>query len=220
MELESGIKKTVVGFYNYTVILTYLGVVSAVTGMGLAMYGRTSMAIVCLMISGFCDLFDGSVAKTRKRTENEKKFGIQIDSLADMVCFGLLPAAIGFSIGLTHWFEAAALTIYVLAALIRLAYYNVTEDTLQFSENAARTHYDGLPVTTVALLIPLVYTLRPVMKSGFLLLYAIALLIIAAAFLIKIKVRKLGLKGMIAASFCGLVVLICLIIGWNCVGAA
>jgi len=178
------------------------------------------MAIVCLMISGFCDLFDGSIAKTRVRTENEKKFGIQIDSLADMICFGLLPAAIGFAIGFTHWYEAVALILYVLAALIRLAYYNVTEDELQFSEKTARTHYDGLPVTTVALLLPLVYTLRPVMRSGFHLLYAVTLLLAAAAFLVKIKVRKLGMRGMIGAAFFGMLVLAFLIIGWNCVGAA
>lgn len=172
-----------VGFYNYTVILTYFGVVSAVLGVGLSMYGRTSMAIVCLMVSGFCDLFDGSIARMRKRTESEQKFGIQIDSLADMICFGVLPAAIGFSIGLTKWYEAAALIVYVLAALIRLAYYNVTEDELEFSENTRRVYYDGLPVTTVALLIPLVYTARPVMKNGFLALYALCLLVTAVAFL-------------------------------------
>ena len=119
-----------VGIYNYTVLMTYFGVVSAVVGIGLAMYGRTSMAIVCLMISGFCDLFDGSIARTRQRTENEKKFGIQIDSLADMICFGVLPAAIGYSVGMTKWFEFGVLALYVLAALIRLAYYNVTEDEL------------------------------------------------------------------------------------------
>jgi len=220
LEAGNGMKESVVGFYNYTVILTYIGVASAVIGIGLAMYGRTSMAIVCLMISGFCDLFDGSIAKTRVRTENEKKFGIQIDSLADMICFGLLPAAIGFAIGFTHWYEAVALILYVLAALIRLAYYNVTEDELQFREKTARTHYDGLPVTTVALLLPLVYTLRPVMRSGFHLLYAVTLLLAAAAFLVKIKVRKLGMRGMIGAAFFGMLVLAFLIIGWNCVGAA
>ena len=206
-----------VGFYNYTVIMTYFGVVSAVLGVGLSMYGRTSMAIVCLMVSGFCDLFDGSIARTRKRTESEQKFGIQIDSLADMICFGVLPAAIGFSIGLTKWFEAAALIVYVLAALIRLAYYNVTEDELEFCENTRRVYYDGLPVTTVALLIPLVYTLRPVMKNGFLALYALCLLVTAVAFLAKIKVRKLGMKGMVAAAFAGLGILALLIVGWNCV---
>lgn len=204
-----------VGFYNYTVILTYFGVVSAVIGIGLSMYGRTSMAVVCLMVSGFCDLFDGTIARTMKRTQNEKKFGIQIDSLADMVCFGVLPAAIGFSIGLTRWYESAALIIYVLAALIRLAYYNVTEDELEFSDNVQRVYYDGLPVTTAAILIPLIYTLRPVMKSGFLLLYALCLLLTAVAFLTKIKVRKLGMKGMIVAALCGLAVLALLIVGWN-----
>lgn len=211
--------KRMVGFYNYTVILTYIGVVSAVLGIGLSMYGRTSMAVVCLMISGFCDLFDGTIARTKKRTENEMKFGIQIGSLADLVCFGVLPAAIGFSIGLTHWFESVALIIYVLAALIRLAYYNVTEEELEFSENTRRVYYDGLPVTTVAIIIPMIYTLRPVMKSGFLLLYAICLLVTAAAFLLKIKVRKLGMKGMIIAAFCGLAVLALLIVGWNCIAA-
>ena len=204
-----------VGFYNYTVILTYVGVVSAVLGVGLSMYGHTSMAVVCLMESGFCDLFDGTVARTRKRTVSEQKFGIQIDSLADLICFGVLPAAIGFSIGLTQWFEAAALIVYVLAALIRLAYYNVTEEELEFCANTKRVYYDGLPVTTVAILIPMIYTLRPVMKSGFLLLYALCLLFTAVAFLVKIKVRKLGMKGMIAAAFCGLAVLALLIAGWN-----
>ncbi len=208
-----------VGFYNYTVILTYLGVVSAVLGVGLSMYGRTSMAVVCLMVSGFCDLFDGSIARTRARTINEKKFGIQIDSLADLICFGILPAAIGFSIGMTRWYEAAVLIVYVLAALIRLAYYNVTEDEIEFCENSKRVYYDGLPVTTIAILIPMIYTLRPVMKNGFLLLYALCLLMTAIAFLVKVKVRKLGMKGMIAAAFCGLAVLALLIAGWNCVAA-
>ncbi|HAX40590.1 MAG TPA: CDP-diacylglycerol--serine O-phosphatidyltransferase, partial [Clostridiales bacterium] len=124
-------------------------------------------------------------------------------------------AAIGFSIGLTRWYESAALIIYVLAALIRLAYYNVTEDELEFSDNVQRVYYDGLPVTTAAILIPLIYTLRPVMKSGFLLLYALCLLLTAVAFLTKIKVRKLGMKGMIVAAFCGLAVLALLIVGWN-----
>ena len=213
-------RNTVVGYYNYTVLMTYFGVVSAIAGIGLAMYGRTSMAIVCLMISGFCDLFDGSIARTRQRTENEKKFGIQIDSLADMICFGVLPIAIGYSVGMTKWFEVGVLMLYVLAALIRLAYYNVTEDELQFSENTSRVYYDGLPVTTVALILPLIYTLRPVMKSGFLALFSATLLVTAAAYLLKVKVRKLGMKGMIAAAFCGAVVLVFLIIGWNTVGSA
>jgi len=55
------------------------------------------------------------------------------------------------------------------------------------------------------------------MKNGFLLLYALCLVATAVAFLLKVKVRKLGMTGMIAAAFCGLAVLALLIVGWNCV---
>ena len=66
------------GFYNYTVILTYMSLISAVVGTTLAFEGNTFGAVFCLMFSGFCDMFDGKVAKTMDRTEDEKKFGIQI----------------------------------------------------------------------------------------------------------------------------------------------
>ncbi len=204
-----------IGFYNYTVILTYLGAASGVIGIGLAAYGRVSMSVVCLMISGFCDLFDGTIAKTRKRDTLEKKFGIQIDSLSDLICFGILPVAIGFSVGLTRWYEAVVLACYALAALIRLAYYNVTEDVLQLTQNTHRTYYDGLPVTTAALLFPLMFTLRPVLRNSFPLVYMLWMALIAVAFLAKIKIKKLGMTGMIIAALLGLAVLVCLIIGWN-----
>ena len=52
------------------------------------------------MFSGFCDMFDGIVARTKKdRTDEEKRFGIQLDSLSDIVCFGVLPFVIGVCSG-------------------------------------------------------------------------------------------------------------------------
>ncbi|MDO4572720.1 MAG: CDP-alcohol phosphatidyltransferase family protein, partial [Clostridia bacterium] len=143
-----------VGFYNYTVVLTYIGVASAVLGLGFCVGGRPSAAIVCLMASGFCDLFDGSVARTRQRSEQEKKFGIQIDSLADLICFGVLPVAIGYALGLRAWYEALILACYTLAALVRLAYYNVTEDELQINRRTQRVCYDGLAAHPLYLRLP------------------------------------------------------------------
>lgn len=203
-----------IGIYNYTVILTYVGVVSALVGIGFAAGGDAPAAVVCLMVSGFCDLFDGTIARTMQRDRLEKKFGIQIDSLADLICFGVLPVCIGRAIGLDRFFEMLPMTLYVLAALIRLAYYNVTEDELQ-NENAKRTHYDGLPVTTVALLIPMLYVFRPYTGGAFRYLYLSWMLVIACLFLTRIKVRKLGMFGMCMAVVIGLGVLALLIVGWN-----
>ena len=204
-----------VGFYNYTVILTYIGVGSGIIGIGFCVGNRLSAAIVCLLVSGFCDLFDGSIAKTRQRNEQEKKFGIQIDSLADLICFGVLPAAIGFAIGLDRWYEMLVVVFYVIAALIRLAYYNVTEDELQINKRTSRIAYDGLPVTTASLLIPFIYTLRPWLAAYFSYAYWGWLLTLGVAFITKIKVRKLGMKGMIVMACLGAMVLVVLVIGWN-----
>ena len=78
-----------IGFYDYTVILTYISFASSISGIFLATRGHFNWAIFCLAFSGLCDMFDGKIARTKKnRTEDEKRFGIQIDSLCDIVCFG------------------------------------------------------------------------------------------------------------------------------------
>ncbi len=60
------------------------------------MNGSPYSALLCLMVSGLLDAFDGRIARTKKnRTEQEKRFGIQIDSLNDVVCFGVLAAFLG-----------------------------------------------------------------------------------------------------------------------------
>ncbi len=199
------------GFYNYTVILTYMSLISAVVGTTLAFEGNTFGAVFCLMFSGFCDMFDGKVAKTMDRTEDEKKFGIQIDSLSDVIAFGVLPAAIGYSVGLTEWWGKALMGVFVLAALIRLAYFNVMEEKRQKKTSETRKEYTGLPVTTDALIFPLVYALRGLFNANFHIFYAFILLLVAFLFLYKFKVVKPKLKGMIIMTIVGIIELLLLI---------
>ena len=132
-------KQPVIGFYGYWVWLTYLSVVTAFTGITFALRGKPDAAVICLILSGICDMFDGTVARTAKRTEMQKAFGIQIDSLADVMSFGMLPAAIGYclfdlsgnqSIAATV-LTAAICVLYVLCGLMRLAWFNVTEEEMQ-----------------------------------------------------------------------------------------
>ena len=105
-----------IGFYDYTVILTYLSLLSAVTGIGLAVAHHPLLAILCLMFSGLCDMFDGRVARTKKnRTAEQKGFGIQIDSLCDIVAFGILPAVITIVVCGSVWYAVLIAALYVLA---------------------------------------------------------------------------------------------------------
>lgn len=202
-----------IGFYNYTVILTYLGLASGIIGIINAVQGKVTIAIFCLLLSGFFDMFDGLVARTKKdRTKQEKNFGIQLDSLSDVICFGVLPAMIGYAVGLNKWYFYIILIVYVLAALIRLAYFNVTEEERQEQTCEVRKEYLGLPVTSAALIIPIIYIFILYLKSKFYLLYAATLLIVAIAFLAKFKIKKLKLKGMIAVLIIGIIELAILLL--------
>ena len=115
-----------IGFYDYTVILTYLGLISSVFGMTQAIHGDYKTAIFCLAFSGICDAFDGRIARTKKnRTEDEKAFGIQLDSLYDIVCFGIFPALICYLLGVRGTLGLLLVFFYCLCAVIRLAFFNV-----------------------------------------------------------------------------------------------
>ncbi len=193
-----------IGYYNYTVVLTYMSLVSAVLGMfmaiGIGDFGaHPEYAMICLMVSGLCDMFDGKIARTKKnRTESEKKFGIQIDSLCDAVCFGVLPAIIGYSIGMSDWIDIPVLVMFPLCAVIRLAYFNVAEEDRQKQTEDVRKVYEGLPVTSVALLLPLLYSFHKDIGSDcFPTVYGCALFIIALAFITRFKVKKPSMKTML-----------------------
>ena len=90
-----------IGYYNYTVILTYISLFCSIAGMLFTVNGWYKMAVLCLALSGLCDMFDGKIARRKTdRTDDEKCFGIQIDSLCDMVCFGAFPILLAYSLGM------------------------------------------------------------------------------------------------------------------------
>ena len=199
-----------IGFYDYTVLLTYLGFASSMTGIFLAITGHIFPAILCLMFSGLCDMFDGKVARTKKRrTSDEKHFGIQLDSLSDLVCFGVLPSVIGFSLGINRPEMLPILIFYPLAALIRLAYFNVLE--INRNSNAPVKAYTGLPVTSSALIFPFIYIFRKLLGEYFVLVYGIMLVVVAALFISKIKIKKPNIRIMILFILLGVIEIILII---------
>ena len=181
-----------IGFYNYTVILTYLSVVSAVMSMILAHKAAFGGAMLCLFLSGFCDAFDGTVARSKKdRTEDEKAFGIQLDSLCDVVSFGAAPAFACYCMGMDGIPGVAILCLYCICAVIRLAFFNVQEAKRQQTEDGCNKFYRGLPVTTSSMIFPLYYLLRPVIPGNvFLPVLHILCAWIAFLFVLDFQVKK------------------------------
>ncbi len=210
--------KKFIGFWHYGVILTYMSVVSAIIGICLSVVGYPFYGgVICLWISGLCDAFDGAVAKTRKnRTQEDKMFGERIDSLSDLVAFGVAPVMIGYGMGMHEWWFIAVFAVYVLSALVRLAYYDVTEEIrLQNPDCGRRTSYEGLPVTNTAIGVPVFYLIAIMFRAlggtaGILvpkLIMCFCYLLVSFLFVFRFRMVKLGVKGLLVAI--SIVVVIC-----------
>lgn len=202
-----------IGYYNYTVILTYIGTVFGFFGVCRATAGDLQTALYCLMIAGFCDLFDGKIASTMKRTKKEKRFGIQIDSLSDLICFGLLPATIVLKSTDGSTLYTAISATYLLCALIRLAWFNVDEEERQNNADGERETYLGLPVTMSAILMPFFYGLFKLLKLDIGTFYPWVMLAIAVAFVAPFKLKKPKTVGKIIMVIIGAGVLMTIILG-------
>ena len=209
-----------IGVFDYTVLLTYLSLISATLGIvvSLQQTGHPYIGVFFLMLCGLCDAFDGKVARTKKnRTDFQKKFGVQIDSLSDLVAFGVLPACIGNAMirvcstiseipslhkegHLAFPYEILLyiiMILYVLAAMIRLAYFNVTEEERQQTESGGRTHFTGLPVTSAALIYPTVLLFQYLIPKDITLVYFGVMTLTAFLFVSKMQVKKPGLRGIL-----------------------
>ena len=208
-----------IGFYDYTVVLTYIGMLFAFTGVLFAVKCYFCGAILCLMSAGICDMFDGAIASTKKRTEPEKKFGIQIDSLSDLISFGVLPGIMAYEYSGEKLVVGVVAAVYVLAALIRLAYFNVLEEERQSRTTERRKIYLGVPVTSIAILLPAMFLLFEIeVAKGRMICFSFLLVITASGFLTPVQIKKPGKLGklcIIALGICELVGVV-LLTDWGC----
>ena len=189
-----------VGFYDYTVILTYLSLVSSVIGMVFANRDAFLGSILCLLVAGICDAFDGTVARTKKnRTEDEKTFGIQLDSLCDVVSFGVFPAFLCHCLGVETIVGIIILCIYCICAVIRLAFFNVQEAKRQQVEEGCGKSYRGLPVTSISIIFPLLFPLYFLIPGNiFRILLHIMPAVVAFLFILDIPIKKFDVKRLFA----------------------
>ena len=182
-----------IGFYDYTVVVTYISLISSIMGMFFAIDGKLPLAVFCLAFSGLCDMFDGKIARTKKnRTEDEKAFGIQIDSLCDIVCFGIFPIILGYQLGMCKIYSLMILAFYGVAGVIRLAYFNVMEEKRQSETSENRKYYQGLPITSMSVIMPLLFMVS-VFFPGFryfLVCLHIAMLLVGFLFILNFRFRK------------------------------
>ena len=136
--------------------------------------------------------------------------GVQIDSLCDMVCFGVTPAVICYQMGLKSVAGICCEIFFVLCGVIRLAYFNMLEE-LKHSKPASadeKKYYHGLPITSITIIFPVVYMFRTLLDGHFTILLAVMLLFVGFFYILDFRLKKPG-NAVVAAimAFVALVML-------------
>lgn len=94
------------------------------------------------------DVLDGRIARARHQ---HSPLGRELDSLSDVISFGVAPAALGFAAGLQGGWDVAALIYFVCCGVSRLARYNVTAEQLSGGSDKVR-YFEGTPIPTSVVL--------------------------------------------------------------------
>ena len=196
--------KYLVGIYNLPLLVTMLGLISALSACMLSFNHRLNLAMACFVMAGLCDLFDGFVARRLKTTEEESVFGLYIDSTVDAVNFGAVPVVLLLHWGFNSWPDYLLFIFYCSCAVIRLAYFNL----LQRESQGPFTHYMGLPVTYSSLFIPIVMTIGTALPGSVSsLLVRVCMLALGFFFVLKIPIKKPGGVFYLFFSVLGLLVI-------------
>ena len=97
------------------------------------------------------DALDGYVARQNKRRQS--LLGADLDSLADIVSFGVAPAVLGFTLGLRGFWDVLCLTYFVCCGISRLARFNVTSAAMTNQATGKVKYFEGTPIPTSVVLV-------------------------------------------------------------------
>jgi len=109
------------------------------------------IAFALLYVALACDVFDGYWAR---RSGRQSVLGADLDSLADIISFGVAPAVLGFTLGFRGGWDIAVLTFFVACGVSRLARFNVTSDALSGGTGKVR-YFEGTPIPTSIFIVSL-----------------------------------------------------------------
>jgi CDP-diacylglycerol--serine O-phosphatidyltransferase len=109
------------------------------------------LAFLLLPAALVCDVLDGYVARLDKRRQSV--LGADLDSLADVISFGVAPAVLGFTLGMRGGWDLPVLTYFVVCGVSRLARFNVTAAALADTATGKVRYFEGTPIPTSILIV-------------------------------------------------------------------
>jgi len=192
----------ILAYLNLPNLITLAGMLCGLSSMILSLHAYPGFALLALVCAGICDLLDGHVARRMsahgKRSDAQSQFGQTLDSLVDVINFGMAPMVFIYALqpspSVSFYLCAG---FYVACAVLRLAYFTVHG----LLEDSRGKYYSGLPVTYAALLLP-VTTLPGLLSwplSWLLWLLHVWPLLIGSLFISRLRFRKPGSARTVSA---------------------
>lgn len=155
-------------------VLTLLNLISGIVSALFAVVGQYRLACVFMLIAVFFDFIDGKMARYLKKCT---PLGRELDSLCDIVSFGVAPVILAFqttkNIGDGWIFAAIIYLIFLAAGALRLARFNLKE----------MHHYEGMPITVNGIIVPVFYFLG--LTTWYPFIFLVSAIFMVSAFRIK-----------------------------------
>ncbi len=173
--------KDVFSMLNPPNLVTLANLAAGVLSIFLTLSEEYTLAAAFMIIAVVFDCLDGTVARHFKMTSD---LGKELDSLCDLVSFGVAPAVFAFQFtrqASTGWVVYLAVTVYVLfviAGALRLARFNIKK----------MAHFEGMPITVNGILVPALHF------SGFHSWYPVVLILSAGLMVSTFRIRKMRIK--------------------------
>ena len=204
-----------IGYFSIANTVTLFGLISSVTACFLAANGNIKFALYMMFLSCLCDTFDGKIARAKQnRTPAEKFYGVQLDSLCDVISFGVTPCFIAFSFGFDGWFDVLVYCFFVVCGATRLAYFNTLSNE---HPGKMMKSFRGVPIPISTLVITLLFLLTTFIPASVTVwIFRIALLALSLGFVLNVKIKKPDTKK--AAFFVAMqiIVLVILLLAGDC----
>ena len=141
------------------------GVCSIFASFDYAVSGQTGYATIAaalIVLAAVADFFDGRIARRSRRSST---LGGDLDSLADLISFGVAPACLAFGLGMSGGWDWLVLVYFVCCGLSRLARYNVTAGALSDESGKVR-YFEGTPIPTSLVLVLILAVLLGTERVG------------------------------------------------------
>ncbi len=201
-----------IGYYSLANCVTLFGLLSSVTACFLAANGNFKFAVYMLFLACLCDIVDGTIARAnRNRSLDDKNFGIQLDSICDVVSFGVTPCFIAFSFGFDGFLDVLIYGFFIICGAIRLAYFNTLANK---NPGKKMKYFRGVPIPFSTFIVTFLFLLTTFIPASVTVwLFRLLFLGLAFAYILNIRVKKPNGKDAMIILGIEVVMLLLMLIG-------